>query len=85
MENILSVDDQNFLENIHKNFGIRNAVCDESGINFSTDLVTGNHTLNESNSDYLNQIFKKLKYRINSDFKVEFSATGFNISITKTT
>ena len=81
MENILSVGDQNFLENIYKNFGVMNIVYDDSGVKFSNDFPSGSLDFNESNFNYLNEIFKKLKYRINSNFRMEFSATGFDINV----
>ncbi|MBC7556504.1 MAG: hypothetical protein H7195_06045 [Chryseobacterium sp.] len=79
MENILSVEDQNFLEAIYKKYGVQNIMCDENGVNFSEGL--SELTFNESNFTYLNQIFKKLKYRLHANFRMDFSTSGFNINV----
>ena len=78
MENILSVEDQNFLENIHKNFGIQNIICDDNGVNLSEMALK--ETFNDNNIHYLTQIFSKLKYKLHSNFRMEFSSFGFNIN-----
>ncbi|SFI07823.1 hypothetical protein [Halpernia frigidisoli] len=81
MENILSVEDQNFLENIYKNFGVQNIICDESGLNFLENSSPFGFSSNESSLNYLTQIFKKLKYRMDSNFRMEFYSAGFNIAV----
>ncbi len=81
-ENILSLEDIKFLEVLHAKFGLELLPCDEGGIKFNNEQEIIRGTANEpfDNMCYLNEISKKLKFRLNSNFQLNFSH-GFNFNI----
>lgn len=81
-ENILSLEDIKFLEVLHSKFGLEFIRCDETGIKFNNEKEITKATVNEhfDNLCYLNEISKKLKFRLNSNFQLNFSH-GFNFNV----
>lgn len=80
-ENILSLEDLKFLESLYFKHGISFVRCDDSGLSFNKDLTTLEGDALEG-SNYLSEISKKLKFRLNSNFQLNFSS-GFNLDVVK--
>lgn len=81
-ENILSLEDLKFLETLHANYGLEYIRFDESGIQLNNQELFENDL---SKTDYFNlltEISKKLKYRLNSNFQMNFK-TSFNFDVVR--
>ncbi len=81
-ENILSLEDLKFLENLYHKFGLQFLRCDESGIEINNEEVISAAKGVDSydNMSYLAQISNKLKYRLDSNFQLNFSR-NFNFDL----
>lgn len=81
-ETILSLEDLKFLEILHTKFGLQFIRCDSAGVKFNNEQLISKGTENEpfDNLGYLAEISKKLKYRLNYDFQLNFS-NGFNFTV----
>lgn len=81
-ENILSLEDLKFLENLHHHYGVEFLRFDDLGIR------TNNENLNSEDDglydkiNYLSEISKKLKYRLGSNFQLNFSS-GFHLDVVR--
>lgn len=74
-ENILSLEDLKFLEKLHSHYGLEFIRFDDSGINISNqNLLTDDSDKNDY-FNLLSEISKKLKYRLNSNFQMNFSSS----------
>ncbi|WP_226064999.1 hypothetical protein [Kaistella polysaccharea] len=83
-ENILSLEDLKFLEILYHKFGLKFIRCDEGGmkINNEEQIANANSIESYDNMSYLAQISGKLKYRLDSNFQLNFSR-GFNFDLQK--
>ncbi len=83
-ENILSVEDLKFLEILHSKFGLAYLRFDDIGLAFNNENEILKATANENfnNLGYLTEISKKLKFRLNSNFQLNFSK-GFNFDVVR--
>ncbi|MEC5156753.1 hypothetical protein [Chryseobacterium sp. MP_3.2] len=83
-ENILSVEDLKFLEILHSKFGLSYLRFDDIGLAFNNENEILKATINENfnNLGYLTEISKKLKFRLNSNFQLNFSK-GFNFDVVR--
>ncbi len=81
-ENILSVEDLKFLENLHANHGLEFLRCDETGIKINNDDIISDDISKTDNFNLLSEISKKLKYRLNSNFQMNFSS-GFHFDVVR--
>ena len=81
-ENILSLEDVKFLEILHTKFGLQFIRCDDSGVKINNEQLIAQATSNQSfdNMFHLAEITKKLKYRLESNFQLNFS-TGLNFHV----
>lgn len=81
-ENILSLEDLKFLEVLHTKFGLQSIRCDDFGLKLNNELGITKGTADQSldNMRYLAEITKKLKYRLNSNFQLNFSS-GLNFDV----
>ena len=81
-ENILSLEDVKFLEILHTKFGLQFIRCDDSGVKINNEQMIAKATSNQSfgNMLHLAEITKKLKYRLDSNFQLNFS-TGLNFHV----
>ena len=81
-ENILSLEDVKFLEILHTKFGLQFIRCDDSGVKINNEQLIAQATSNQSfdNMFHLAEITKKLKYRLDSNFQLNFS-TGLNFHV----
>ena len=81
-ENILSLEDVKFLEILHTKFGLQFIRCDDSGVKINNEQLIAQATSNQSfdNMFYLVAISNKLKYRLDSNFQLNFS-TGLNFHV----
>ena len=81
-ENILSLEDLKFLEKLHSHYGLQFIRFDDAGIKINNqDLLNDDF----SKTDYfnlLNEISKKLKYRLNSNFQMNFTSS-FNFDVVR--
>lgn len=83
-ENILSLEDLKFLEILHTRFGLEFLRFDEDGLKINENSKILKAIENESydNLCYLNEISKKLKSRLASNFQLNFSH-GFNCEVVR--
>ena len=83
-ENILSLEDLKFLEILYSKFGLQFMRCDESGFTINNEEQIVKATENEpfANFSYLKEISKKLRFRLDSNFQLNFSQ-GFNFDLQK--
>lgn len=81
-ENILSIEDLKFLENLHTKFGLETMRYDDDGIKTNENSKIHKAIENETfeNMCYLTEISKKLKFRLDSNFQINFSH-GFNFEV----
>ena len=81
-ENILSLEDVKFLEILHTKFGLQFIRCDDSGVKINNEQLIAKATSNQlfGNMFHLAEITKKLKYRLDSNFQLNFS-TGLNFHV----
>ena len=83
-ENILSLEDMKFLEILYTKFGLQFIRYDEKGMKINNEEaiskgVAENH---ENNIISLTEISNKLKFRLDSNFQLNFS-TGFNLNVVR--
>lgn len=81
-ENILSVEDLKFLENLHDKHGLEFLRVDEYGIKINNDDIIADDISRTDHFNMLSEISKKLKYRLNSNFQLNFSR-GFQCDVIK--
>ena len=81
-ENILSLEDLKFLEKLHSNYGLQFLRVDDSGIRINNDEIILDDISHADNFNLLSEISKKLKYRLNSNFQMNFSS-GFKFDVKK--
>lgn len=81
-ENILSVEDLKFLEKLHHEHGLEFLKLDESGLKINSDTIISDDFSKTDNFNLLSEISKKLKYRLNSNFQLNFSS-GFRLDVVK--
>ena len=81
-ENILSLEDLKFLEILHTKFGLEFLRFDDAGIRINDGSVISQAVENESYDRmcYLAEISKKLKFRLGSNFQLNFSH-GFDCKV----
>jgi len=79
-ENILSLEDLKFLENLHQKYGIDFLRFDENGIKINNEHIVFDDISNVDYYNMLTEISKKLKYRLNSNFQMNFSS-GFQCDV----
>ncbi|WP_332021077.1 hypothetical protein [Kaistella sp.] len=79
-ENILSLEDLKFLEKLHSHYGLEFIRFDDAGIKINNqDLLTDDLSKTD-HFNLLNEISKKLKYRLNSNFQMNFTSS-FNFDV----
>lgn len=83
-ENILSLEDMKFLEILYTKFGLQFIRYDEKGmkINNEESISNGPAANHQNNIISLTEISNKLKFRLNSNFQLNFS-TGFNLNVVR--
>lgn len=81
-ENILSVEDLKFLENLHSKHGLEFLRVDESVIKINNDEIISDDISRTDNFNLLSEISKKLKYRLNSNFQMNFKS-GFHFDVVR--
>lgn len=83
-ENILSLEDLKFLEVLYSKFGLQFLRFDEAGFQVNNEEQIIKATANEpfANISYLKEISKKLRFRLDSNFQLNFSQ-GFNFDLQK--
>ncbi|WP_297984680.1 hypothetical protein [uncultured Chryseobacterium sp.] len=81
-ENILSVEDLKFLENLHSKYGLEFLRCDDAGIKINNEEIISDDISQADNFNLLAEISKKLKYRLNSNFQMNFK-TGFQFDVVR--
>ena len=81
-ENILSVEDLRFLENLHSRFGLEFLRYDDSGIRINNDEIIADDLSKADHYNLLTETSKKLKYRLNSNFQMNFSS-GFHFDVVR--
>ena len=81
-ENILSIEDLKFLENLHNKYGLEFLRCDESGIRINNEDIISDDISTTDNFNLLAEISKKLRYRLNSNFQVNFKS-GFHFDVVR--
>ena len=81
-ENILSLEDLKFLENIYLQYGLEFIRFDDSGIKINNQDVIANDMRSHDAFNTLTEISKKLKYRLNSNFQMNFS-NSFNFDVVR--
>ncbi|OWK74022.1 hypothetical protein CBW16_00980 [Flavobacteriaceae bacterium JJC] len=74
-ENILSLEDLKFLEKLHSHYGLEFIRFDDSGIKISNQNLLTDDSDKTDYFNLLNEISKKLKYRLNSNFQMNFSSS----------
>lgn len=81
-ENILSVEDLKFLERLHSNYGLEFIRFDDSGIKLNNQELLNDDSAKTDYFNLLTEISKKLKYRLNSNFQLNFT-TSFNLDVVR--
>ena len=81
-ENILSVEDLKFLENLHSKYGLEFLRCDDAGIKINNEEIISDDISQADHFNLLAEISKKLKYRLNSNFQMNFK-TGFQFDVVR--
>lgn len=83
-ENILSLEDLKFLEVLHTKFGLEFLRFDDNGIKTNESSAISKQIENDTfdNIYYLTELSKKLKFRLNSNFQLNFSH-GFNFDVVR--
>ncbi|MBU8881853.1 hypothetical protein KSK37_02025 [Kaistella sp. DKR-2] len=74
-ENILSLEDLKFLEKLHSHYGLEFIRFDDSGIKINNQNLLTDDSDKTDYFNLLNEISKKLKYRLNSNFQMNFSSS----------
>ena len=79
-ENILSLEDLKFLERLHSHFGLEYIRFDDAGIKMNNQDIFDNDISKADHMNLLTEISKKLKYRLNSNFEMNFTTSlNFNV------
>ena len=82
-ENILSLEDLKFLEKLHSNYGLEFIRFDDAGIKINNhELFTEDDVSKTDYFNLLNEISKKLRYRLNSNFQMNFTSS-FNFDVVR--
>lgn len=81
-ENILSVEDLKFLERLHSHYGLEFIRFDDSGIKLNNQHLLDDDIAKTDYFNLLTEISKKLKYRLNSNFQMNFT-TSFNLDVVR--
>ncbi len=81
-ENILSLEDLKFLEKLHAHYGLEFLRCDDSGIRINNEEIKSDDFSRVDNFNLLSEISKKLKYRLNSNFQMNFRS-GFQFDVVR--
>lgn len=81
-ENILSVEDLKFLEKLHSHYGLQFIRFDDAGIKVNNPEILDDDIVKTDNFNLLTEISKKLKYRLNSNFQMNFT-TSFNFDVVR--
>lgn len=76
-ENILSLEDLKFLEELHSKHGIQYLRCDDNGIQMNAELANS-----DEHHTSLSEISRKLRFRLNSNFQLNFSS-GFHFDVVR--
>ncbi len=81
-ENILSLEDLKFLEKLHSHYGLEFIRFDDSGIKINNQNLLTDDSARTDYFNLLNEISKKLKYRLNSNFQMNFTSS-FNFDVVR--
>ncbi|AYO57460.1 hypothetical protein CO230_04580 [Chryseobacterium sp. 6424] len=81
-ENILSLEDLKFLEKLHAHYGLEYIRFDDSGIKLNNQKLFEDDLAKTDYFNLLTEISKKLKYRLNSNFQMNFT-TSFNFDVVR--
>lgn len=81
-ENILSLEDLKFLEKLHAHYGLEYIRFDDSGIKLNNQELFEDDLAKTDYFNLLTEISKKLKYRLNSNFQMNFT-TSFNFDVVR--
>jgi len=83
-ENILSLEDLKFLEVLHTKFDLQYLRVDESGLKINNEhqISLGSANGSFDNMFQLTEISKKLRFRLDSNFQLNFSP-GFNFEVVR--
>lgn len=81
-ENILSLEDLKFLEKLHTTYGLQYIRFDDSGILLNSEQLLDDDLEKTDYFNLLSEISKKLKYRLNSNFQMNFN-TSFNFDVVR--
>ena len=81
-ENILSLEDLKFLEKLHSHYGLEFIRFDDSGIKINNQNLLTDDSDRTDYFNLLNEISKKLKYRLNSNFQMNFTSS-FNFDVVR--
>ncbi len=81
-ENILSLEDLKFLEKLHTTYGLQYIRFDDSGILLNNQQLLDDDLEKTDYFNLLSEISKKLKYRLNSNFQMNFN-TSFNFDVVR--
>ena len=81
-ENILSLEDLKFLEKLHSHYGLQFIRFDVAGIKINNQDLLNDDFSKTDHFNLLNVISKKLKYRLNSNFQMNFTSS-FNFDVVR--
>ena len=81
-ENILSLEDLKFLEKLHSHYGLQFIRFDDAGIKINNQDLLNDDFSKTDHFNPLNEISKKLKYRLNSNFQMNFTSS-FNFDVVR--
>ena len=81
-ENILSLEDLKFLEKLHSHYGLEFIRFDDTGIKINNQDLLNDDLSKTDHFNLLNKISKKLKYRLNSNFQMNFTSS-FNFDVVR--
>jgi len=81
-ENILSLEDLKFLEKLYTTYGLQYIRFDDSGILLNSQQLLDDDLEKTDYFNLLSEISKKLKYRLNSNFQMNFN-TSFNFDVVR--
>lgn len=81
-ENILSLEDLKFLEKLHSHYGLEFIRFDDAGIKINNQDLLNDDLSKTDHFNLLKEISKKLKYRLNSNFQMNFTSS-FNFDVVR--
>ncbi len=81
-ENILSLEDLKFLEDLHYHRNVQFLRFDEEGVRTNCENLNSGDESSFDTINYLSEISKKLKYRLGSNFQLNFSS-GFHLDVVR--